>query len=178
MPKKPIMFVNEPVFIEDNGTARPYIPIEVQNNRDAYSVSLDILFKHVADVHYSIITIVAEKYNISVDEIVNVIKEDERFNAVKRFETPPMINGMGYVANYVESVAPPPPTTTTEAPKKRVVSKKVVSSKPAQPDVEEVQEMIAPLKISDVMEDESVQQPSVQPVPPPSKIRVAKKRVS
>jgi len=72
-------YCSEPVFIEKDGQTIPYIPIEIKNGRDAYAVSLHMLFHHFAQFHISVVDIISDKYNIPVEEIMNTIKSDDRY---------------------------------------------------------------------------------------------------
>ncbi len=69
----------EPVYIEKGGQIKPYIPIEIKNARDAYAVSLHMLFNHFAQFHISVVDIISDKYHIPVEEIMNTIKSDDRY---------------------------------------------------------------------------------------------------
>ena len=69
----------EPVYIEKGGQIKPYIPIEIKNGRDAYAVSLHMLFNHFAQFHISVVDIISDKYHIPVEEIMNTIKSDDRY---------------------------------------------------------------------------------------------------
>jgi len=69
----------EPVYIEKDGQIKPYIPIEIKNGRDAYAVSLHMLFNHFAQFHISVVDIISDKYHIPVEEIMNTIKSDDRY---------------------------------------------------------------------------------------------------
>jgi hypothetical protein len=74
--KKSVTLVQEPVHLAD-GT--PYKPMTVNTSSDALRASLLMLFKHVADVHVTLVEIVAEKFGHSVDEVMNAITEDPRW---------------------------------------------------------------------------------------------------
>ena len=66
------------------------IPVEVEvkselkdgNNAAsaaAYTESLRMILRHVADFHITVVDIISEKYNIPVDEIMKTITSDSRF---------------------------------------------------------------------------------------------------
>lgn len=74
--KKKVTLVTEPVVLAD-GT--PYKPMSVKTSKDALRASLLMLFKHVADVHVTLVEIVAEKFGHSVEDVMNAITEDPRW---------------------------------------------------------------------------------------------------
>jgi hypothetical protein len=116
-------FVEEPITILKDGTEVPYIPGTITNNREAYAASLHIVFNHVAEFHINMLNIISEKYNIPVDDMIQVVREDKRFTEMV---VNPTIHTLGYFdPKDAESVLPPPPLTTQEVPqvpkKKRVI---------------------------------------------------------
>ena len=92
-PAKRARYVEEPAFIEVSGESRPYVPINITKAREAYAASLDVIFKHVADFHVTIIQIISEKYKIDEDEILGTIKGDPRYTGM--YEDP-RLNPLGY----------------------------------------------------------------------------------
>lgn len=88
---------NEPVFVHQDGKTEEYIPKKLETARDAYSVSLHMLFKHVADFHLCIIEIISEKTGLSHDEILNTVLEDPRY---KDMFVHPVLNSFGYVGTH------------------------------------------------------------------------------
>ena len=60
-------------------TSKLQIPVEITDGRSAYAASLQMILKHVADFHITVVDIISEKYNISVDEIMNTITSDSRY---------------------------------------------------------------------------------------------------
>ena len=86
-------FINEPVFIDENGESVPYIPKEIVTNRDAYAASLHMILKHTADFHIMILEIVADKQGINIYDLVKVIKEDSRYTDMA---VNPQINTLGF----------------------------------------------------------------------------------
>jgi hypothetical protein len=84
---------NEPVFLHQNGDAVRYVPLNIVTSRDAYAASLHILFQHVATFHLHVIELIAEKYNLDSDEIIQSIHEDKRF---QELNNNPVIQSMGY----------------------------------------------------------------------------------
>jgi hypothetical protein len=71
--------IKESVTLADGST---FVPMEVKTNSDALRASLLMLFKHVADVHVTLVEIVAEKFDLKVDDIMNVVTEDPRWQTM------------------------------------------------------------------------------------------------
>lgn len=90
---KKAIFTSEPVEVQGVEGAKPYVPIAVKGARDAYAASLHLLFKHVADFHVTVIEILAEKYKIPAEEMLEVVKEDPRYQTNI---AAPVVNTMGY----------------------------------------------------------------------------------
>lgn len=84
---------NEPVFLQQNGEAVRYVPMDIVTSRDAYAASLHILFQHIATFHLQVIELLAEKYNLDAEEIIGSIQTDPRF---QELTTNPVIQSMGY----------------------------------------------------------------------------------
>ena len=76
---KRVKYTNEPVYINEEGVTEPYIHKDIVTNRDAYSASLHILFKHVSDFHLILIEIIAEKTGLDSTEIIASIQQDPRY---------------------------------------------------------------------------------------------------
>ena len=55
------------------------VEIEIKDGRSAYALSLKMIFQHVADFHTTVVDIISEKYNIPVDDIMNVVTSDSRY---------------------------------------------------------------------------------------------------
>jgi hypothetical protein len=70
---------NEPVYITRDGTRIPYLPETVVTARDAYSATLHVMFRHLADFHLCVVSTISKKYGIPEDEIMNTIHESEEF---------------------------------------------------------------------------------------------------
>ena len=49
------------------------VEIDIKDGRSAYALSLKMIFQHVADFHMTVVDIISEKYNIPVDDIMNVV---------------------------------------------------------------------------------------------------------
>ncbi len=92
-PTKRARYVEEPAYIEVDGEVKPYVPVNITKAREAYSASLDVIFKHVADFHVTIVQIIAEKYKIDEEEILSTIKTDKRYTGM--YEDP-RLNPLGY----------------------------------------------------------------------------------
>lgn len=73
---KQVKLVQEPVTLAD-GSA--FTPMPVKNTSDALRASLLMLFKHVGDIHVTVVEIIADKFGHSVEEIHNAITEDPRW---------------------------------------------------------------------------------------------------
>jgi len=97
-----IRFVNEPVIVSSlDGKTTSYIPTNITTNREAYSASLDMIFKHVADLHIRIIEIIADKYNLDSGEIINEVINNPMYINMQG-----EVNGMGYIDNTSSSQIP------------------------------------------------------------------------
>lgn len=59
------------------------IPVEVEIkdgcSRAAYAASLHMIFRHVADFHMTVVNIISEKYNISVDDIISTVTSHSNY---------------------------------------------------------------------------------------------------
>jgi hypothetical protein len=73
---KPVKVVQETVTLADGSILTP---MPVKNSNDALRASLLMLFKHVADVHVTVVEIVAEKFHLKVDDIHQAIQDDPRW---------------------------------------------------------------------------------------------------
>lgn len=74
--QKPIQMISEAVTLA-TGDRLP--PLPVKTPKDALQATLLMLFKHVADIHVTIVEIIAEKYGLKTDEIHAAITEDPRW---------------------------------------------------------------------------------------------------
>lgn len=79
---KSVKITNEPVFVTKDGVSEPYIPHTIVTHRDAYSASLHLLFNHVADFHLLMIEVLAEKYNLDADEMIQTVQNDQRMKDI------------------------------------------------------------------------------------------------
>jgi hypothetical protein len=71
-----VTLVKEEVVLADGSTLKP---LPVKTSSDAHRVSLLMLFKHVADIHVSLVEIISEKFGIPVDDIHKAVQEDPRW---------------------------------------------------------------------------------------------------
>lgn len=59
------------------------IPVEVEikdgSSRAAYAASLQMIFRHVADFHMTVVDIISEKYNIPVEEIISTVTSHSNY---------------------------------------------------------------------------------------------------
>jgi hypothetical protein len=55
------------------------VDIEIRDGCSAYALSLQMIFQHVADFHITVIDVISDKYNIPVDDIMNVVTSDSRY---------------------------------------------------------------------------------------------------
>lgn len=55
------------------------VDIEIQDGRSAYALSLQMIFRHVADFHMTVVDVISEKYNIPVDDIMNAVTSHSRY---------------------------------------------------------------------------------------------------
>jgi hypothetical protein len=123
---KKVKYTNEPVFINADGSMEPYIPSSVVTHREAYSKSIHMLFKHVADFHILLVEIISEKTGLDSVEIIKQIQNDER---MKTHIDIPTVYSLGVLEkDDVEKKVEVDPEKKVEAvePKKRKYIKKVV----------------------------------------------------
>ncbi len=77
--KKNVKLVQEPVILSDGSTMKP---LQIKSPSDVHRASLLMLFKHVSDIHVTLVEIIAEKYGLSVEDIHKTINEDPRWAAM------------------------------------------------------------------------------------------------
>ncbi len=90
---KSVKFSGEPVLVNEDGSLTPYISHEIVGNRSAYAACLHLVFQHTADVHITMMEILAEKYGLSVNDMIETVTKEARF---KDMMINPALNGMGY----------------------------------------------------------------------------------
>jgi hypothetical protein len=81
-----------------------YVPHRIDNAADAYRASLHMVLKHTADVFLTIVDIMAEKYSISQDEIVNTITKHPKYTSTF---VNPILHDLGYLNPAGPAPAPP-----------------------------------------------------------------------
>lgn len=75
-----LIFIKQIVLLATmTTTSKLQIPVEITDGRSAYAASLQMILKHVADFHITVVDIISEKYNIPVDEIMNTVTSDSRY---------------------------------------------------------------------------------------------------
>ncbi len=128
-------YKNEPVLLKEDGELYYFVPKEITTHRDAWKASLSVLFKHVADFHMLITNIIAETYNLDVNEMVAIIQANPKY---KDLMTAPEVHALGYFSkDDLERHIPVAATAVEEPPVKpvkRVIRKKktVVEAPPVE----------------------------------------------
>lgn len=92
------------------------IPVQVNGSASAaaaaaYTESLKIIFKHVADFHITVVDIISQKYNIPVDEIMNTVTSDSRYTNML---VDPKIHELTRDSNILETAPAPAPAKKSE----------------------------------------------------------------
>lgn len=133
---KSAQYINEPVFVNKDGSLEPYVPKTIVTHRAAYAASLDVLLKHCADMHILTLTVLSEKYGIPVDDMVQTVMEDDGY---KNMLVNPKIHALSSFdeKDLAKVVPPPTPADPVEEvtkkmeevalepkPKKRIPKKK------------------------------------------------------
>jgi hypothetical protein len=132
---KSAQYINEPVFVNKDGSLEPYVPKTIVTHRAAYAASLDVLLKHCADMHILTLTVLSEKYGIPVDDMVQTVMEDDGY---KNMLVNPKIHALSsFDEKDLAKVIPPAPADPVEEvtkkmeevtlepkPKKRIPKKK------------------------------------------------------
>jgi hypothetical protein len=90
---KSTTFTSEPVFVDEKGETRPYIAHEIKTARHALGATLDVIYKHTADLFLVMVTIMSEKTKLPVEEIMEAITTDPRYTDVM---VNPCVNTLGY----------------------------------------------------------------------------------
>jgi hypothetical protein len=75
--KKEVSLVQETTILADGSTLQP---LPVKNSSDVLRASLLMLFKHVSDIHVSVVEIISDKFNIPIEDLHKAITEDPRWN--------------------------------------------------------------------------------------------------
>lgn len=74
--KKPVKIVSETIVLADGSTMEP---LEVNTSSDVLRASLLMLFKHVSDIHLSVVEIIADKFKIPLEDVQKAITDDPRW---------------------------------------------------------------------------------------------------
>ena len=78
--KKEDVVIRHPGSGEARSKARP---IEIDTTRDVWRATVLTLFKHVADMHHTIVTIIADKYELDPNKVIDVITDDPRWTELQ-----------------------------------------------------------------------------------------------
>jgi hypothetical protein len=71
-----LKLVEEQTILADGSVFKP---LEVKNGSDVLKASLLMLFKHISDIHLTVVEVIAEKFNIPVEDLHKTITEDPRW---------------------------------------------------------------------------------------------------
>lgn len=77
--KKNVKIASEKTVLADGSS---FQPLEVKTSNDLLQASLLMLFKHVADVHVTVVEVIAEKFGLKVEDLHKAITEDPRWQAM------------------------------------------------------------------------------------------------
>jgi hypothetical protein len=123
---KSVKFSGEPVLVNEDGSLTPYISQEIVGNRSAYAACLHLVFQHTADVHITMMEILAEKYGLSVNDMIETVTKEARF---KDMMINPALNGMGYFGpDTVEKVVEAPALVPVEDTDMEMVTEKMADA--------------------------------------------------
>ncbi len=100
--KRDIKLVKEEVTLADGTT---FTAMPVNNKSDVLRASLLMLFKHVADIHYEVVEIIADKFGHSVEELHKAIVEDPRW---EKMLVDPLVVDLTATAKENSAPAPKP----------------------------------------------------------------------
>lgn len=84
--KKEVTVKKDDVVIRHPGSGQARSkarPIEIDTTRDVWRSTVLTLFKHVADMHLTIVTIIADKYELDPNKIIDVISDDPRWTELQ-----------------------------------------------------------------------------------------------
>lgn len=107
--KKEIQLQKEEVQLADGSTMKP---LQVRNADDGLKATLLILFKHVADMHISVMEIISEKFGLDIDEMHLAIKDHPKWIAM--FDNP-MVSDLTFDV-FKNSEKKSPATTSVASP--------------------------------------------------------------
>jgi hypothetical protein len=78
--KKEDVVIRHPGSGEARSKARP---IQIDTTRDVWRATVLTLFKHVADMHHTIVTIIADKYELDPTKVIDFITDDPRWTELQ-----------------------------------------------------------------------------------------------
>ena len=78
--KKDEVVIRHPGSGEARSKARP---IQIDTTRDVWRSTVLTLFKHVADMHLTIVSIIADKYELDPNKVIDVISDDPRWTELQ-----------------------------------------------------------------------------------------------
>ena len=84
--KKEVTVKKDDVVIRHPGSGQARSkarPIEIDTTRDVWRSTVLTLFKHVADMHLTIVSIIADKYELDPNKIIDVISDDPRWTELQ-----------------------------------------------------------------------------------------------
>jgi len=84
--KKEVTVKKDDVVIRHPGSGQARSkarPIEIDTTRDVWRSTVLTLFKHVADMHVTIVSIIADKYELDPNKIIDVISDDPRWTELQ-----------------------------------------------------------------------------------------------
>ncbi len=113
--KKPITLVQEPCILADGSTLKP---LQVKNSSDVLRTSLLMLFKHISDIHVTVVEVISEKFGIPIEDIHKAITEDPRW---EEMFVHPLITDLTATIEENKLPAVPPSKTETKTAKKPIV---------------------------------------------------------
>jgi hypothetical protein len=160
--KKGLVLEKGPVQLADGSQMKP---LTVRNADDALKATLLMLFKHVADIHVSLVEIIAEKYELNAEEMHLAIQNHPKW--LKMFDNP-MVADLTF-ETFENSVKPAPvPAAPAPAPTVAPPSPKSVDSKPrGRPKMTEEQKAAAKVK-RQAKKSAPAPAPALAPAPAPA----------
>jgi hypothetical protein len=111
-------------------TGEPYVAEPVRDGKTAMRACLHMVLKHTADMFISIVDIVAEKYEIDKDEIVEVIRQHPRF---KEMDVDPVMLDLGYILDPAASSGAAAVPSGAAAPEAAATASELEPKKEAKP---------------------------------------------
>lgn len=104
----------------------PYVTVPVKDGGSAMRACLHMILKHTADMFVGIVEIVAEKYEIDPDEMMQVITEHPRY---KEMHVDPVMHDLGYIVNGGAAAA----AAAAASPEPKPPVRRVMKIKPKAP---------------------------------------------